>query len=93
MTARSKPVQMCCVSIGFQAFLMPVEVGMKMVSLLGQAMSCDKQYDAGGWVFYVEEQPRVEFVTVRPDQIRCRDGVVTTPAPGRRKTLLLGSDH
>ena len=47
MTAKqAKP--MCCVSIDYRSYLMPADVGMKLVALLTQAVECDRNYTGAG---------------------------------------------
>lgn len=69
-TDRSKPVQICCVSIGYDSFIMPADKGMKVVELLQSAFKCNKDYAERGYVYTVGSQPEVELALVRSDQVR-----------------------
>lgn len=70
MSRTSKPVPLCCVSIGYQALLMPADKGMKLVELLQGAVECDRRYEGHGPTYYLREQPDVEYVAVKPQQVR-----------------------
>lgn len=68
--ARAKPVPMCCVRIGYQDFILPFADGMKLVELMQRAFPA-KLHFTGQYDQYVVEgiQSRVEFVSIRPDQV------------------------
>ncbi len=80
-TTRAKPVQMCCVSVGYSTYLMPADKGMKMVELLQSAFECKKDYADGRYAYVIGSQPEVELALVKKDQVR---GAAGNPddAPG-----------
>ena len=65
-----KPVQMCCVRIGYQSLLMPAAQAMKVVEMLQSAVTCKEDYTGGHSTYQVGPQPNVEMSFVRPDQVR-----------------------
>lgn len=67
--APKKPVAMCCVSIGYQDFLLPADKGMKLVELLQSAFQVEKSY-ANRTSYVVGDQPEVELALVRASQIK-----------------------
>jgi hypothetical protein len=67
---RTRPVQMCCVQIGYSSYLMPADKGMKVVEMLQAAFECRKDYAERGYVYIVGNQPEVELALVRSDQVR-----------------------
>lgn len=69
MSRTAKPVPMCCVSIGHLDFLMPAAQGMKLVELMNSAVSCERSYEECAYRYQVGEQPQVEYVSVRPNQV------------------------
>jgi hypothetical protein len=75
---QTKP--MCCVSIDYRSYLMPADVGMKLVALLNHAVECDRKYTEPGHRYHVKEAPEVAYVSVRPDQI-----VFPAGAPAQRR--------
>lgn len=70
--APKKTVAMCCVSIGYQQFLLPSDKGMKLVELLQSAFHVEQIYSASGhgYVYHVGDQPGVELALVRASQIK-----------------------
>lgn len=73
MTTR-KAVQMCCINIGYYRLLIPMEKGMKVITLLSEAVECTLDLDGKGVRYQINEQPSIDFTMVRPDQIIFRDG-------------------
>lgn len=69
MPRQTKPVPLCCVTVGYQSFLMPAQLGMKLVDLMNSAVICQMDYQKDGHCFTPKEQPRVEYVSVRPGQV------------------------
>jgi hypothetical protein len=69
-TPVKKAVPMCCVTIGYQHYLMPADKGMKVVELMQSAFECEQRYEDRGMQYQVGEPPqRVVFEMVRPGQI------------------------
>lgn len=89
MSRPTKPVPMCCISIGYSLdLILPTDQGMKLVAILQSSFRCEKDYEDRGYVYRPEDEaPRVEFATVSPKQIRS----MTTPR--RAGTLLLENDQ
>lgn len=69
MTRASKPVQMACLTIGFESYLIPADKAMKVAELMQSAFECRKDYDRGH-TYMPGEQPRVEFALVKPSELR-----------------------
>lgn len=69
MARSTKPVPMCCVTIGYQQFILPFASGMKLVELMQNAFTAQQHFDDRSLRFVVGDQPSVEFVAVRPNQI------------------------
>lgn len=44
-TRSQKKAPLCCVTIGFQDYLMPADKGLQVVGLMKEAIPCDKRYD------------------------------------------------
>lgn len=84
MIAKSRnTLQICCVTIGHQEFLLPVSVGMKVVELMQQAIECRHSYEENGYHYYSGEQPQVEFKLVNPSKLHIsggEDGLRISPA-------------
>jgi|GEM_PF-5264953 len=76
-----KNTPMCAVRIGYQTVLMPAAAGMKVVSLLADAVKCTELFDPDmDYCYEVEEQLSVRYQSVRPAQIYI-------PAPKRPRAL------
>lgn len=84
MTAPKKAVPMCCVSIDYRSYLMPVDKGMKLVELMQFAFETDPSYGDRSYTYHIGDQPAVQFTLVKPAQIRAK----TTNADGQ---LLIGA--
>lgn len=69
MPRHAKPVPMCCVSIGYQDFLLPFAAGMKLVELMQHAVVTQKHFGGRTYQYFVGDQPSAEFVAVKPNQI------------------------
>lgn len=69
MAARKKPVPMCCVTIGYQEFILPFAAGMKLVELMQNAVTTRRIFNDRSHQYVVGDQPDVEFMAVRPNQI------------------------
>lgn len=69
MARPAKPVPMCCVSIGYQNFLLPFADGMKLVALMQNAVTTQEHFGSGSRQYIVGDQPDVEFVAVKPNQV------------------------
>lgn len=71
---RTKTVQMCCVSLGYSTYLMPADMGMKLVALMQSAFECKRDYDDGRYAYVIGRQPDVELALVKTDQVRAAAG-------------------
>lgn len=69
MARPTKPVPMCCVSVGYECFLMPFDKGMRLVELMQHAVSCQQDWHEHKTRYVIGDQPRVEFVAVKPNQV------------------------
>jgi len=83
MTARKTPVAMCCVTIGFNSYLLPADKGMKVFELMQHAVECEKGYGATNYTFAPGGPPNVECKVVRADQVR-------VPTPEQSEVLRIG---
>lgn len=70
MATTKKAVTLCCVTVGYQSFLMPADKGLRVVELLQSAVECRERYDDREQFYDVEEQPRVILAMVKPSQVR-----------------------
>lgn len=85
-TTKKQGAAMCCVTIGYQDFLMPADKGMRVLEAMQHAIGCERNYDrVDGEAFYASEAPSVKYALVRAEQIRMPEGYVE-PAGGRRRT-------
>lgn len=77
MSRALKSAQLCCVSIGYQDFLLPTAEGMKLVALLQNAMACEDTFDGEQYVYVVKKaNPEVVFKSVRHAQVRMPEGEI-----------------
>lgn len=76
-----KAVPLCCVTIGYQSFLLPTTDGMALVKLMQSAFQVQKGYDTA-FFYEVGEQPEVEFSIIKAAQVRAR--ATDTNARGER---------
>lgn len=84
----TKPTQMAFVRIGYSAeLLLPADKAMKLVEILQHAVTCDDRSFSGGALsrsYLVGEQPEVELVMVKANQIQFRPGTTPEPPKGSR---------
>lgn len=86
MSRPAKPVPMCCVTIGYEDFLLPAAEGMRLVQLLQFAVTCHRDFTDRDYRYTAGEAPRVQYTAVQPDQIKCPAGAITPDhAPLRLK--------
>lgn len=84
-TTKGQGGAMCCVTIGYQDFLMPADKGMRVLEAMQHAIGCQRNYDAiDGEAFYASEAPSVKYALVRAQQIHMPQGHVES-AGGRRR--------
>jgi hypothetical protein len=69
MTRQTKPVPMCCVTIGYQDFLMPATAGMRFVELMRGAVFCNKGFGGSHYTYEMGEEPVVRYESVKPSQV------------------------
>ena len=72
--------QLCCVTIGYEDFLLPAGPGMKVVELMQQAVTCHKHFEDHGYQYHAGDQPRVSFELVKTAHVRMPDGKAVTSA-------------
>jgi hypothetical protein len=66
---------MCCVTIDFNEYLLPLAKGLALVSLMQQATKCDSRYGDVGLTrtVWTEAEPvRIELVAVSAGQVKPR---------------------
>lgn len=86
--AATKTVQLCCLSIGYNNYLMPMDKAMKVMELMQSAVSCNKEYSGGSQFTYsVGDQPQCGLDMVKPSQVNTPSGAEITPIPVARKRL------
>lgn len=68
--APKKPVAMCCVTIGYEEYLLPADKGMKLVELLQSAFKTERKYGGGGYFYYLGDQPEVVLTLVKASQLK-----------------------
>lgn len=69
MTAK-KPIPMCCVSIGYDDYLMPANMGMKVVEMMQSAIRCERAYQQDGHRYRLKDgSVEVSYRSVSPSQI------------------------
>ena len=61
---------MCCVTIGFDHYLMPVETGTKIFSLMQKALKCELVFGDKGYAYVVGVAPTVKVEVVNPRHVR-----------------------
>jgi hypothetical protein len=70
MRRTAKRVPMCCITIGYQNFLLPFQNGMKVVEMMHSALEVNEHYDSRRRQYVVKEnQSPVEFVSVNPADV------------------------
>lgn len=82
--ATTRPQQLCCISIGFNDYLMPMDKAMKVMDLMQHAFECNKHYAERGYEYHVEQQPQCGIDMVKPSQVKTPNGEVI---PLERKRL------
>lgn len=68
-TRTPKQEAMCCVTLGYQSFLMSADDGMRLVKIMQNAIECQETYRDGPAFVLKEKQPDIEMKLVRPAQI------------------------
>lgn len=82
------PKPMCAVTIGFETYLMPADAGMKVVQLMQQAATAERDFSRSLHSTYIAgDTPRVEYVAVKQSQIQMPEGAEVTPARRRAKQI------
>lgn len=83
----TKPTKLVYVSIGYQGFLLPADVGMKAIALMQNAVECRRHYEDGGYQYFVEGQPEITLELVKESAVRWPEGAAFRP-PTRPVKLL-----
>lgn len=83
-----KPAAMCCVTIGYDDYLLPADKGMRLVDLMQHAVRCDRQYAEGKIWIIDADQPEISMTIVKPSQVRPAVKKDDRPSP-----FLLGNDQ
>lgn len=92
-TTKKQSAAMCCVTIGYQDFLMPADKGMRVLEAMQHAVACERNYDRDeGERFFANDAPSVNYKLVRAQQIHLPEGQVQ-PAAGRRRAARAISDN
>jgi len=61
---------MCCVTIGFQDFLLPTDKGLRVVELMKDAVSCEKRFFDSQLYFARSQMLELGMTIVSSTQIR-----------------------
>ena len=75
MTARSRKVQQCVVSINFEQFVLPKTDALKLVDLMSKATQVDRDfhdYTDAVTKFYVLDAPKVELELLTDNQLQLK---------------------
>ena len=80
------PKAMCIVTIGYQHYLIPVADGLKVMSIMQKALSCEWTYGDSGKEVEAGAQPTLSMQMVSADQIRMPPGAAVTPATQSTQT-------
>lgn len=87
----ASPKSMCVVSLGSGQYLMPADVGMKVVQLMQQALTCRYDYssDYMSKHYVAGDTPSLSLEMVKPSEIRMPPGAEVEPArrPSRPKAI------
>lgn len=79
--ATRKQASMCCVSIGYQDFLLPTDKGLSVVELLKDAVPCTKRFDDGQYYTTRPQTLELGVTIVSSAQVRNEANQATaTPA-------------
>lgn len=81
MSRATKPVPMCVLTIGYRDYVLPADEGMKIVKAMQSAFECEKHYENHQAYYEVGEQPNVEYMGIKPNQLRMPKAEVK-PAKG-----------
>ena len=82
--AAPKPVQMACLNIGYEHYLLPAPQAMKVMELMQGAVKSEIDFGAAGrgeTLYVANGQPRLELKFIHPNQVRIPEG---TDMPGAR---------
>lgn len=63
-------VPMCCVTIDYRDYLLPMDKGIKLVELLQSAVLTEKTFMPDDIDFYAGKPPHLELEPVKPSQIK-----------------------
>jgi hypothetical protein len=74
----TKPVNMACVTVGFQHYLMPADKALKVVELMQTAIECERSYQHST-TYTVGDKPLIELTLLRPEQILASGGEKRKP--------------
>lgn len=81
---KTLPIQMACVTLGFEQYLLPVKAAMDVLEAMQQAVPCRVRYDDDR-TYHVEQRvPNVEYTLVHRSQIRVVDDVPVSPEAPQR---------
>ena len=75
MNARTKPPQqLAALTIGFNSYLMPPEVALKVMGLMSKAVECERDVSRNSidWTYLVGSTPRLEMSIVTAKQVRVK---------------------
>ncbi|MFY3986084.1 hypothetical protein ACOTJH_29120 [Achromobacter xylosoxidans] len=92
-TTKGQGGAMCCVTIGYQHFLLPADKGMRVLEAMQHAVGCERNYDHDeGERFFANDPPRINYELVRASQVHLPEGQVQ-PAARRRRATRAISDN
>jgi hypothetical protein len=75
--------QMCAVSVGFDHFLLPMNLGLKLVDIMQKAVLIEPVYDGSKKKWELNSrasQADLKLSLVRPEEIRVKDNAASNGA-------------
>lgn len=86
----SKPVDMACVVIGFESYLLPAAAALKVVTLMKDAFQVERDFSMNEKFQVSDRRPRIEMAIVRADQVVMPESLKTPRSPRSRPLLSQG---
>ncbi|WP_246797788.1 hypothetical protein [Burkholderia perseverans] len=85
-TAPKRASKFAYVEVGYMSLVIEADKAIQVVKLLGDAVACDRQYDARSYLYHVTEPLQVSMTILRPDQIRFPTDEPSRPALEHKPT-------
>ena len=91
MTARAKSQPMCLLGFGYHEILMPLDAGLKVMSLLQGAVTVKDTFERGEGRYIVGDSVAVEMRTVQANELRMPAGEPIMPVRAAPRLLKGGA--